>query len=118
MYDSYGRLPLLKQQTRREVKMNTVPTNMPVFAEYDVSCETFEVAKDKKGLQFEVQRCGSGAVVATLPYGLRPQEKQLATLFAAAPEMLNALEYVLGELKLDEEMEQYIGSVIANARGE
>lgn len=98
--------------------MNTVPTNMPVFAEYDVSCETFEVAKDKKGLQFEVQRSGSGAVVATLPYGLRPQEKQLATLFAAAPEMLEGLEYVLGECDLNKEMRTYLSKIVSNARGE
>ena len=98
--------------------MNTVPTNMPVFAEYDVSCETFEVAKDKKGLQFEVQRSGSGAVVATLPYGLRQQEKQLATLFAAAPEMLEGLEYVLGECDLNKEMRTYLSKIVANARGE
>jgi hypothetical protein len=98
--------------------MNTVPTNMPVFAEYDVTEEVFEVALDKKGLQYEVQRSGSNAVVATLPFGLRPQEKQLATLFAHAPDMLNALEYVLGELDLNDEMQQYIGSVIANAKGE
>ena len=98
--------------------MNTVPTNMPVFAEYDVSEEVFEVALDKKGLQYEVQRSGSNAVVATLPFGLRPQEKQLATLFAAAPDMLNALEFVLGEFQLHAEMEAYLVEVINRAKGE
>ena len=74
--------------------MKTVPTNMPVFIDYDVATEVFEVATDAKGLRFEVRR-PNGSTVAELPFGLRPEEKALATLFANAPDMLDAIETVL-----------------------
>jgi len=98
--------------------MNSVPTNMPVFKEYEPTEENFSIGHDSKGLSFTVIREHNGSVVATLPNGLRPEEKTLARLFANSPQMLEALEYVLGEIDLPKDGRFYIQNIVDEIRGE
>ena len=97
--------------------MKTVPTNMPIFKEYEPTDELFEIVKDRKGMQFEIRRVETGSCVATLPYGLRPQERALAQLFAYAPDMLKALESVLIDCDMSDEKREYLQNVIMRVRG-
>ena len=88
------------------------------FVEYDPAQEVFEIGHDSKGYCFTVKR-PNGSVVATLPNGLRPQEKALARLFANAPAMLDCLEQILAEVQIkDEKLLNYILETVDNVRGE
>jgi hypothetical protein len=52
------------------------------------------VGTEDKGMRYAVRRKESFGTVCMLPYGLRPEEKALATLLAAAPEMVTALQTI------------------------
>ena len=87
------------------------------FVEYDVAQEVFEIGHDSKGFCFTVKR-PNGSVVATLPNGLRTEERQLATLLANAPEMLDVLEQILAECRItDLATNSRIMSVVDKVRG-
>ena len=87
------------------------------FMEYDVAQEVFEIGHDSKGFCFTVKR-PNGSVVATLPNGLRTEEKQLAMLLASAPDMLDVLEQILAECAVtDRAINSRIMSVVDKARG-
>ena len=98
--------------------MNTVPTSMPIFKDYEPTEENFAITHSKDGLSFVVAREHNGSIVATLPHGLRPEEKLLARLFANSPQMLEALEYVLGEIDLPKDGRFYIQNIVDEIRGE
>lgn len=88
------------------------------FVEYDVTEEVFEIGHDSKGFCFTVKR-PNGSVVATLPNGLRTEERQLATLLANAPAMLDCLEKVLAVEHIhNKDLLDYIIKTIDEARGE
>lgn len=87
------------------------------FKEYDVAQEVFEIGHDSKGFCFTVKR-PNGSVVATLPNGLRTEERQLATLLANAPEMLDVLEQILAECRItDLATNSRIMSLVDKVRG-
>lgn len=98
--------------------MTIVPTSMPIFKEYEPTEENFAVTHSKDGLNFVVVREHNRSIVANLPHGLRPEEKLLARLFANSPQMLEALEYVLGEIDLPKDGKHYIQNIIDEIRGE
>ena len=88
------------------------------FVEYDPAQEVFEISHDSKGYCFTVKR-PNGSVVATLPNGLRTEEKQLAMLFQVAPDMLDVLEQILAECRImDVALNGRIMSIVDRARGE
>ena len=87
------------------------------FVEYDPAQEVFEIGHDSKGYCFTIKR-PNGSVVATLPNGLRTEEKQLAMLFQVAPDMLDILELILAEkLCGSSTVNGKIMSIVDRARG-
>lgn len=45
----------------------------------------------EKGTRYAIRRAKTGGEVALLPYGLRPEEKALAVMVAATPQMVAAI---------------------------
>jgi len=86
----------------------------------DMECD-WSVDYAYKGYGFAIKR-PDGGTVCTLPNGLRSEEKALAYLVSAAPDMLKLLEAIWGNEKAmkhipyDQAVE--IAEVIAKARGE
>lgn len=66
---------------------------------YNISMEKdWTVGYGHKGLAFAVKR-PNGGTVCNLPEGLRPEEKQLGNLIAATPDLLAALELIVGDAR-------------------
>lgn len=87
------------------------------FVEYDVAQEVFEIGHDSKGFCFTVKR-PNGSVVATLPNGLRTEERQLATLLANAPLMLDTLEMLVEDGRVHDIVRFQLAKIVKQVRGE
>lgn len=94
---------------------------MPRYTEVnytiDMECD-WKIAYGPKGYAFAIKR-EDNSDVCTLHNGLTPQDKALAQLISAAPDMLLALETLANEcsnMQLDHLM--LVMSAIAKARGE
>lgn len=87
------------------------------FKEYDVAQEVFEIGHDSKGFCFTVKR-PNGSVVATLPNGLRTEERQLATLLANAPLMLDTLEMLVEDGRVHDIVRFQLAKIVKQVRGE
>ena len=77
----------------------------------DMECD-WSVDYAYKGYGFAIKR-PDGGTVCTLPNGLRSEEKALATMISATPDLLAALEMIVYGSKNELSNEQY--SVAFNA---
>lgn len=67
--------------------------------EYSIQHESnWKVDHGYKGYAFAVKR-EDNSIVCNFPDGLRPEQKQLAQFISAAPDLLAALEMIVGDAR-------------------
>lgn len=98
--------------------MKITPHSFTKQESYKVSEENFEVVTDRKGLRYEVRRVDSGSTVAEVPYGLTPDCKKLATLFANAPKLLQVAEWLLEKNHVESHAKFLLEEIIEEIKGE
>lgn len=54
--------------------------------------QDWEISTEDKGTRFAIKRRETGGLVCALPFGLRSEEKALARMLVAVPEMVLAIK--------------------------